>query len=151
MPASGSASLIKTALAIHDRFLPPTLHCEEPHPLLVETGFRVLSRGEPWEDKRSLCAAINAFGFGGIDAHVVLEAFDTPQTEAMSRVPLMRPPDVWLIESNDAEAMICALKEGHWGASNGHHRQSVSSWRSRSSAVVCPGEGETAFGTPQMD
>ena len=122
MPASGSASLIKTALAIHDRFLPPTLHCEEPHPLLVETGFRVLSRGEPWEDKRSLCAAINAFGFGGIDAHVVLEAFDTPQTEAMSRVPLMRPPDVWLIESNDAEAMICALKEGHWGASNGHHR-----------------------------
>ena len=34
MPAAGMAGLIKTALALYHRVLPPTLHAEKPHPLL---------------------------------------------------------------------------------------------------------------------
>ncbi|MGH9066364.1 MAG: beta-ketoacyl synthase N-terminal-like domain-containing protein, partial [Acidimicrobiales bacterium] len=74
MPAAGMAGLIKAALAVHHRVLPPTLHCEDPHPGLTATRFRVLDRSEPWtagETPRR--AAISAFGFGGINAHVVLE------------------------------------------------------------------------------
>jgi acyl transferase domain-containing protein len=74
MPAAGAAGLIKAALAVHHRVLPPTLHCEEPQDLLAATRFRVLGREEAWsagaEPRR---AGINAFGFGGINAHVVLE------------------------------------------------------------------------------
>ncbi len=35
MPASGVAGIIKTALALHHKMLPPTLHCETPHPSLA--------------------------------------------------------------------------------------------------------------------
>ncbi|HKA91087.1 MAG TPA: polyketide synthase, partial [Haliangiales bacterium] len=74
MPAAGIAGLIKAAMAVHERVLPPTLHCEEPHPALADTRFRLLGRAEPWEARGGpRRAAVNAFGFGGINAHVVLE------------------------------------------------------------------------------
>ncbi|WP_421793797.1 beta-ketoacyl synthase N-terminal-like domain-containing protein [Hydrocarboniphaga effusa] len=73
MPASGMASLIKTALSIYHGVLPPTLHCEEPHEKLAQTRFRVIGRSEPWNQARELrVAAVNAFGFGGINGHLVL-------------------------------------------------------------------------------
>ncbi|MDO0937442.1 beta-ketoacyl synthase N-terminal-like domain-containing protein [Streptomyces sp. DG2A-72] len=73
MPAAGVAGLVKAALAVHHRVLLPTLHCDEPNPGLAETRFRPLERAEPWEGGEVRRAAVNAFGFGGINAHVVLE------------------------------------------------------------------------------
>ncbi|MGK5531741.1 beta-ketoacyl synthase N-terminal-like domain-containing protein [Streptomyces sp. URMC 129] len=72
MPAAGAAGLIKAALAVHRATLLPTLHCDDPHPALAKTRFRPVATAQPWEaDMRR--AAVNAFGFGGINAHVVLE------------------------------------------------------------------------------
>ena len=75
MPAAGAAGLIKAALAVYHGALPPSLHCEEPHELLQSTRFRVVGREEPWESSGAgpRRAGINAFGFGGINAHVVIE------------------------------------------------------------------------------
>ncbi|WP_370656937.1 beta-ketoacyl synthase N-terminal-like domain-containing protein [Streptomyces sp. NBS 14/10] len=76
MPAAGVAGLVKAALAIHHGLLPPTLHCDDPHPALAATRFRPIATAEPWETGRGAGvrrAAVNAFGFGGINAHVVLE------------------------------------------------------------------------------
>ncbi|MGW5460597.1 beta-ketoacyl synthase N-terminal-like domain-containing protein [Streptomyces sp. NPDC003996] len=76
MPAAGVAGLVKAALALHHRTLLPTLHCDDPHPALAATRFRTLDQSRPWEtDVRQPVrrAAVNAFGFGGINAHVVLE------------------------------------------------------------------------------
>ncbi|MEV5874879.1 beta-ketoacyl synthase N-terminal-like domain-containing protein [Streptomyces sp. NPDC052101] len=76
MPAAGVAGLVKAALALHHGTLLPTLHCDTPHPALAATRFRTLDRARPWEtDARQPVrrAAVNAFGFGGINAHVVLE------------------------------------------------------------------------------
>ncbi len=80
IPAAGVAGLIKTALALHHRVLPPTLHCEEPSPELglERAPFYINTETRPWihggsEPRR---AGINAFGFGGINAHAVLEEFD---------------------------------------------------------------------------
>ncbi|MFD7630905.1 beta-ketoacyl synthase N-terminal-like domain-containing protein, partial [Streptomyces sp. NPDC059851] len=76
MPAAGVAGLVKAALAVHHGVLLPTLHCEDPHPALAGTRFRPLAQAEPWEagpDGGPRRAAVNAFGFGGINAHVVLE------------------------------------------------------------------------------
>ncbi|WP_327356649.1 polyketide synthase [Streptomyces sp. NBC_01304] len=72
MPAAGVAGLVKAALAIHRGVLLPTLHCEDPHPALLETRFRPAAQARPWEGEVRR-AAVNAFGFGGINAHVVLE------------------------------------------------------------------------------
>ncbi|MFJ4521489.1 beta-ketoacyl synthase N-terminal-like domain-containing protein [Streptomyces sp. NPDC088810] len=76
MPAAGVAGLVKAALALHHRTLLPTLHCDDPHPALAATRFHTLERARPWETDgphRVRRAAVNAFGFGGINAHVVLE------------------------------------------------------------------------------
>ncbi|QKV98014.1 polyketide synthase dehydratase domain-containing protein [Streptomyces sp. NA02950] len=76
MPAAGVAGLVKAALALHHGQLLPTLHCDDPHPALAATRFHVLEKAEPWEAAPGAevrRAAVNAFGFGGINAHVVLE------------------------------------------------------------------------------
>ncbi|MCY0951993.1 type I polyketide synthase [Streptomyces sp. H27-S2] len=74
MQASGMAGLIKAALAVHEGVLPPTLHLEEPHPGLARTRMRPVTAAEPWErGPAPRRAGVNAFGFGGINAHVVLE------------------------------------------------------------------------------
>jgi acyl transferase domain-containing protein/phosphopantetheinyl transferase (holo-ACP synthase) len=75
MPAAGAAGLAKVALALHHRVLPPTLHAEVPNDALAGTRFRLLGAAEPWEAPASgglRTAGVNAFGFGGINAHVVL-------------------------------------------------------------------------------
>ncbi|WP_370592929.1 beta-ketoacyl synthase N-terminal-like domain-containing protein [Streptomyces sp. NBRC 110028] len=72
MPAAGVAGLVKAALAVHHGWLLPTLHCDDPHPGLASTRFRTLDAATPWEAPVRR-AAVNAFGFGGINAHVVLE------------------------------------------------------------------------------
>ncbi|MCM1966553.1 type I polyketide synthase [Streptomyces sp. G1] len=74
MQASGMAGLIKAALAVHEGVLPPTLHLEEPHPGLARTRMRPVTAAVPWErGPAPRRAGVNAFGFGGINAHVVLE------------------------------------------------------------------------------
>ena len=72
MPAAGAAGLIKAALALHHRVLPPTLHAQDPHADVETTRFRLLTEAEPWESDGERLAGVNAFGFGGINAHVVL-------------------------------------------------------------------------------
>ncbi|MCZ7456323.1 type I polyketide synthase [Streptomyces sp. WMMC940] len=76
MPAAGVAGLVKAALAVHHAVLLPTLHCDDPHPALAGTRFRPLAGAAPWDagpGGTPRRAAVNAFGFGGVNAHVVLE------------------------------------------------------------------------------
>jgi acyl transferase domain-containing protein/phosphopantetheinyl transferase (holo-ACP synthase) len=74
MPAAGIAGLIKTALAVHHGVLLPSIHCEEPARGIDATRFRVVAQEEPWESREApRRAGVNAFGFGGINAHVVIE------------------------------------------------------------------------------
>ncbi|MFE7093769.1 beta-ketoacyl synthase N-terminal-like domain-containing protein [Streptomyces erythrochromogenes] len=88
MQASGMAGMIKAALAVHDGVLPPTLHLEEPHPDLARTRMRPVTAAQPWErGPAPRRAGVNAFGFGGINAHVVLE--EAPAA-ARPRLPVRR-------------------------------------------------------------
>lgn len=88
MQASGMAGLIKAALAVHEGVLPPTLHLEEPHPDLARTRMRPVTAALPWErGPAPRRAGVNAFGFGGINAHVVLE--EAPAA-ARPRLPVRR-------------------------------------------------------------
>ncbi len=78
MPAAGMAGLIKSALALHHRLLPPTLHAENPHPLLTAPDSPAVlnDRLIPWihgEMSFPRRTGINAFGFAGINTHAILE------------------------------------------------------------------------------
>jgi acyl transferase domain-containing protein/thioesterase domain-containing protein len=74
--ASGVAGLIKTALALEHREIPPTLHFRRPNPetKLETSPFYVNSAVVPW-DPQGLPrrAGVSSFGLGGTNAHVVLE------------------------------------------------------------------------------
>ena len=77
IPAAGVAGLIKAAKALYHRTLPPTLNVARPNPKFeLETSpFYINTETRPWihggrEPRR---AGVSAFGFGGINAHVVLE------------------------------------------------------------------------------
>ncbi len=76
MPAAGAAGLAKVALALHHGVRPPTLHADEPNEALAGTRFHLQREAAEWVapsggDGRRV-AGVNAFGFGGINAHVVL-------------------------------------------------------------------------------
>jgi thioester reductase-like protein len=76
--ASGAASLIKTLLCLAHGELPPSLHYREPNPALATDDaphvLRVLRSLEPWPANRPRIAGVSGFGFGGTNAHLVLEA-----------------------------------------------------------------------------
>lgn len=88
--AAGAAGLIKAALAVHHRVLPPTTGCREPHELLTSAGstVRVLAEPEPWPGTTPV-AAVSSMGFGGINSHVVLTGTSGPQ-RAFVPEPLVR-------------------------------------------------------------
>jgi enediyne polyketide synthase len=79
--AAGAAGLIKATLALHHQVLPPTAGCEDPHPAIAAEGgaVRVLREAEPWPEARPLRAAVSSMGFGGINAHIALEAEAAPR------------------------------------------------------------------------
>ena len=112
IPAAGVAGMIKTALALHDRVLPPTLHVDEPNPRLEleRTQFYINTETRPWihgssEPRR---AGINAFGFGGINAHAVLEEFDGAATSSH-----LTPCDseVCILEAASRKALVDEASE----------------------------------------
>jgi acyl transferase domain-containing protein len=76
--AAGIAGVIKASLALHHKTLPPTLNVDEPSPdlHLESTPFYISTETRPWVRPRGggpRRAAVSAMGFGGIDAHCVLE------------------------------------------------------------------------------
>jgi acyl transferase domain-containing protein len=76
--AAGIAGMIKATLALHHKTLPPTLNCDEPNPdlELERTPFYINTNSRPWIRPRGGSprrAGVSAMGFGGIDAHCVLE------------------------------------------------------------------------------
>jgi acyl transferase domain-containing protein/acyl-CoA synthetase (AMP-forming)/AMP-acid ligase II/acyl carrier protein len=75
--AAGIASLIKVALALKHREIPPSLHFRKPNPhIAFETlRLRVQQSLSPWpETDGAATAGVSSFGFGGTNAHVVLQA-----------------------------------------------------------------------------
>lgn len=75
--AAGIAGLIKTVLALQDGRIPATLHADRPSSIIpfADLGLRLVNRPCPWPEGRGTRrAGVSAFGFGGSNAHVVLEA-----------------------------------------------------------------------------
>lgn len=86
LTAAGAAALMKTLLAMKHGVLPPTANFELPSNKidLNKSPFKVLTKAEPWqvETNTPRRAAISGFGFGGINAHVLLEQFDKYAVDA---------------------------------------------------------------------
>ena len=91
LTAAGAAALIKTVLAMTSGILPPSLNTprENVHPAITGSSFRIQQEPEPWVRRDPSIprrAAVSAFGFGGINAHVLLEEWGPPRDAAEGRV-----------------------------------------------------------------
>lgn len=80
--AAGIAGLIKTALAIKHKAIPASLHFQQPNPLIPfdALNVNVAQALQPWPTTGHLpLAGISSFGWGGTNAHVVVEGVaDSP-------------------------------------------------------------------------
>jgi natural product biosynthesis luciferase-like monooxygenase protein len=74
--AAGIAGLIKVALSLKHRAIPASLHFQEPNPYIPfeKLPLRVPQTLERWpESPGPALAGVSSFGFGGTNAHVVLQ------------------------------------------------------------------------------
>ncbi|HHH28716.1 MAG TPA: aminotransferase class III-fold pyridoxal phosphate-dependent enzyme, partial [Polyangiaceae bacterium] len=74
--AAGAAGLVKTALGLHHRLIPPSINFSSPSPKIdfSRSPFRVQTELGPWKsDGTPRRAGVSAFGFGGTNCHVILE------------------------------------------------------------------------------
>ncbi len=70
---SGAASLVNVLSAMQASVTPPT-RCDKPTPALQDTAFTLTTEPAPW-DSEIKRAAISNFGFGGNNAHLIVENY----------------------------------------------------------------------------
>jgi len=74
--AAGVAGLVKAALALHHKVLPPTIKVTSPNPKLglADGPFYLNAKPRPWLKRGDAprAAAVSSFGFGGSNFHAVL-------------------------------------------------------------------------------
>lgn len=89
--AAGVASLIKTVLSLAHGELVPSLHFEQPNPAIAGPNppVRVVRACERWPEQQPRIAGVSGFGFGGTNAHVVLEAPPPPAVEPHAGASLL--------------------------------------------------------------
>lgn len=79
-PASGLCSIAKIVIGMEHGLIPANLHFKSPNPdipALLDGRLKVVSKHEPFHGG---CVAVNSFGFGGANAHVILRSNPKPKT-----------------------------------------------------------------------
>jgi acyl transferase domain-containing protein/NAD(P)H-dependent flavin oxidoreductase YrpB (nitropropane dioxygenase family) len=125
---AGVAGIIKAALGLHHRVLPPTIGVTEPNPTanFPASPFYVNTEARPWlrGGRHPRRAGVSAFGFGGTDFHVVLEEYDDEVV-----------PDGRTAGHRPAELLL-------WRGTKEEIRAGVDSLRSRLDAGAAPEPAE---------
>ena len=113
---AGLAGLVKAALALHHRVLPPHRGVDRPLPILSAPDSRVylVDEVQPWVapvDSRRR-AAVSSFGFGGTNFHVVMEEYHGEYREWLQPATTSRWPAELLLWSDvDRTALTARLAD----------------------------------------
>lgn len=104
--AAGVVALIKAVLTVENAEIPPSLHFDTPNPELNldKSPFFVNSVLRPWSCRGPRRAGVSAFGFGGTNAHVILE-------EAPIRAPRsVQTEQLLLLSARTPDALDAATR-----------------------------------------
>jgi phthiocerol/phenolphthiocerol synthesis type-I polyketide synthase B len=118
--AAGMAGLIKAVLAVQRASIPGNLHFHKPNPHIPfdQMRLKVVAEQEEWpHTRRPRCAGVSSFGFGGTNAHAVIE-------QAPASVPVIREADpavTTLVVSGKTPERIASMagKLAEWMADAG--------------------------------
>ncbi|XP_030757326.1 fatty acid synthase [Sitophilus oryzae] len=108
-PASGLCSLAKMVIAMESGVIPGNLHFKSPNkdiPALNDGRLKVVSQNQPWNGG---IIAINSFGFGGANAHIVLKSNPKPK-QSWPQGPI---PRVVAVSGRTEEAVKNFLNKIH--------------------------------------
>ncbi len=85
--AAGAAGIIKSALSLYNKVIPPSLKAGQVDPDLniSSTPFYINSESKPWFSRNDhpRRSGVSAFGFGGSNFHIVLEEY-SPEKKHVS-------------------------------------------------------------------
>lgn len=100
LTAAGMASMLKVILAMHNSLIPATLGVKQPLTSQAGTfsGTQIIAEHHAWTDERKR-AGVNAFGFGGVSAHLILES---SERQHMQTTQSPRPPAKMAVIGMDA-------------------------------------------------
>ncbi|PPK64903.1 type I polyketide synthase [Actinokineospora auranticolor] len=117
--AAGAASLIKLAMGLYHKTLPPTINVSKPNTTIDfdSAAFYLNTRTRPWitDPRRPVRrAAASAMGFGGTNFHVVLE--EATGDRSVTRT-LHETARAWLWHAPTREELLALLKSGAAAAS----------------------------------
>lgn len=122
-PASGMAGLVKAVLSLKKGVLPPMPLDFTPNPQIDFSGLNVLcaASGMPLRQKSSnaLTAAVNSFGFGGVNAHVILQTALPPSVHDSSGVNNLPPPLLLSARSDQALRSLAGAYADHLDKAGG--------------------------------
>ncbi|CAI6236692.1 unnamed protein product [Periconia digitata] len=104
---AGIAGLLKVALAMEHGFIPPNMLLNRLNPAVVPfyEGMNIPQQLTPWprvKRGQPRRASLNSFGFGGTNAHVIVESFQPPQRGANSEGHEMTRPFVFSAASKQS-------------------------------------------------
>jgi acyl transferase domain-containing protein/NADPH:quinone reductase-like Zn-dependent oxidoreductase/NADP-dependent 3-hydroxy acid dehydrogenase YdfG/acyl carrier protein/SAM-dependent methyltransferase len=97
--ASGIAGLMKVALALKHKAIPPNLHFKHPHPEIDFEALKLKVPEElvPWpENNGSALAGVNSFGFGGTNANIIVKEAPIQLEAETEGVDSGEPADLFL-------------------------------------------------------
>ncbi|GLW63698.1 polyketide synthase [Actinomadura rubrobrunea] len=106
--AAGIAGLIKAALMVRHRMVPPSLHFERPNPHIPfdELALRVPVSLTPWPtDDAPALVGVSSFGFGGTNAHVVVQEAPRPTPSAEPAEPADGRAHLLTLSARDEQAL----------------------------------------------
>ncbi|XP_011499008.1 PREDICTED: fatty acid synthase [Ceratosolen solmsi marchali] len=107
-PASGLCSIAKVLIAMEQGVIPANLHFKQPNadiPALSDGKIKVVDEPTPWKGG---LVAVNSFGFGGANAHVVLRSNPKPKVSPMLDVGV---PKIVAVSGRTEEAVASLLDE----------------------------------------
>ncbi|MFI9619692.1 amino acid adenylation domain-containing protein [[Kitasatospora] papulosa] len=106
--AAGIAGLIKTVLSLKNRTIPPHINLENLNPAIDKAAlpYEIPTRPTEWPDHEGPArAGVNSFGFGGTNAHVVLEEAPAPPPGSRTAPPVARPWSILPLSARDPDAL----------------------------------------------
>ena len=111
--AAGAAGIIKAALALHNKVIPPTLKAQTPDPDLdiLNSPFYLNQASRPWIAQDSTASprrsGVSAFGFGGSNFHAILEEY-IPEKEHVSWDGAIQ---IFALSAQDKNQLVNALDQ----------------------------------------